>query len=74
MGRLSLQALGRWLRLGLGVATALFFALFFVFSLVFSQSARAQIAIASQNSKLNIPTYWFKADATQPRPAIIALH
>jgi dienelactone hydrolase len=44
--------------------------------------ARAQVSIASQDGKLTIPAYWFKAAAkdknidknTEPRPAVIALH
>lgn len=32
------------------------------------------VSIPSQDGKLQIPGYWFKAAASEPRPAIIALH
>ena len=76
MGCLSLQTRACWPRLGLAIATALFF----VLCLAFSQPVRAQITIASQDGKLRIPAYWFKADASappekaEPRPLVIGLH
>ena len=70
MGSLKSPTRVRWPSWGTGYTTALFL----IVALVFSHSARAQIAIASQDGKLALPTYWFKADATQPRPTVIALH
>ncbi len=33
-----------------------------------------QVFIPSQDGKLQIPAYWFPANVTQPRPAVIDLH
>ena len=37
-------------------------------------AAQAQIEIPAQNSSMMLPAYWFKANAQEPRPAIIGLH
>jgi dienelactone hydrolase len=37
-------------------------------------AAQAQVEILAQNSKLMLPAYWFKADAQEPLPVVIALH
>ena len=37
-------------------------------------AAQAQTNIASSDGKFNIPAYWFKAVANEPRPVVIGLH
>lgn len=37
-------------------------------------SVHAQVQIPAQGGELALPAYWFKVDAQEPRPAVIALH
>ena len=37
-------------------------------------AVHAQVEIPAQDGKLTLPAFWFKADAQEPRPAVIALH
>jgi dienelactone hydrolase len=57
--RAALHALVAWLALACGTACAV---------------GMREVSLPSLDGRLAIPAYWFPVDASEPRPAVVALH